>query len=208
MEEVSFSETLPFQIWSKLQFEDSQLLHPTQAMSFRIDATGFEFWNVSPNENRYDEAEYQTSLDIPTISLLPSAANDALRTEPADILSATIVHSFRSAFPNRKAPVSFFEGHGRERLGDAEIDLSGTVGWFATLYPLEIPGKATDTEFDSVKFTKDTRHRIPGKGRPYFACRYCKARGREEFNEHATMELLFNYTGRNQKLKSQNSLFQ
>ena len=71
-----------------------------------------------------------------------------------------------------------------------------------------MPKKATDTELDSVKFMKDTRHRIPGKGRPYFACRYHNARGREEFKEHATMELLFNFTGSNQQFESPRSLFQ
>lgn len=207
--EVSFSETLSFQIWCKLQYENSQFLHLTQVMPFRIDTTGSEFWNVAPNENRYEEAEnHQISLDMPSTSLLLGAANDAFRTEPADILSATLLHSFHSAFPDRKVPILFFEGHGRERLGNAEIDLSGTVGWFTTLHPLEIPEKATDTELDSVKFTKDTRHRIPGKGRPYFACRYQNARGREEFKEHATMELLFNYTGSNQQFESSRSLFQ
>ena len=134
--EVSFSETLPFQIWCKLQYENSQSLRLTQVMPFRIDPTGYEFWNVSPNENRYEEAEYhQTSLDMPTTSLLLGAANDAFRPEPADILSVTILHSFHSAFPDRKVPVLFFEGHGRERLGNTEIDLSGTVGWFTTLHP-------------------------------------------------------------------------
>ncbi|WP_018964164.1 type I polyketide synthase [Ancylobacter sp. FA202] len=35
------------------------------------------------------------------------------------------------------------EGHGREP-GDAAIDLSRTIGWFTTRYPLALPGQASD----------------------------------------------------------------
>ena len=207
--ETTSSEALPFQIWTKLQYEDSQIRHPTQVVPFQVDVKGLDFWNVSPTDKTYDQAEnYQTSLDKPTTKLLLGAANDAFGTEPADILSAAIVHSFRSVFPERKAPVLFFEGHGREKLGDVKVDLSGTIGWFTTFQPLEIPGKATDRESDIVRLAKDTRNRVPGKGRPYFAYQYHNAQGREDFKNHASMELLFNYTGGNQQIGKANSLFQ
>lgn len=202
-------KTLPFQTWGKLQYESSQSLNPTQVLPFRTVASQFEYWNLSWSENRYSEAEYyQKSLDAQTTSLLLGCGNDSFRTEPTDILVATLIHSFRQAFPDRKAPALFLEGHGRESLDDAEIDLSETVGWFTTIHPLQIPGEATDTNIDTVKFTKDIRRRVPGKGRPYFACRYQNPVGREEFKQHAAMELLLNYTGIYQQLESASSLFQ
>ena len=124
------------------------------------------------------------------------------------MLSATIVHSFYSAFPARKVPVLFFEGHGQERLTNAEVDLSRAVRSFTTLHPLEISRKTTDTDSDSVNFTKGSRHRVAGRGRPYFACRYHHARACKEFQEHATIELLSNYTGKIQQSEIQTSLFQ
>ena len=87
----------------------------------------------------------------------------------------------RQAFPNRKPPALFLEGHKREPLDDTEIDLSETVGWFTTLHPLQIPGQVTGTSITMVKFIKDVCRGVPGKGRPYFACRYQTAVGRKEF---------------------------
>lgn len=201
--------TLPFQTWSKLQYKNSQSLNPTRVLPFQTIASQFEYWNISSGQNRYSEAEYhKKSLDAHTTSLLLGCGNDSFRTEPTDILVATLIHSFRQAFPDREAPTLFLEGHGREPLDDAEIDLSETVGWFTTIHPLQIPGKVTDTNIDTVKFTKDIRRRVPGKGRPYFACRYQNAVGREDFKQHAAMELLFNYTGIYQQLESACSLFQ
>ena len=169
----------------------------------------FEYWNLPWNDNRYSEAEYyKTSLDVQTTSLLLGSGNHCFRTEPVDILVATLVHSFRQAFPDREPPAIFLEGHGREPLDDTEIDLSETVGWFTTIHPLQIPGKISDTSIDMVKFTKDIRRRVPGKGRPYFACRYQNAVGRKEFEQHAAMELIFNYTGILRQLESESSLFQ
>lgn len=202
-------KTLPFQTWAKLQYESSQSLHPTRVLPFRIIPSQFEYWNLPWSENRNDEAEYyKRTLDAQTTSLLLGCGNDSFRTEPTDILVATLIHSFRQAFPDRQAPALFLEGHGREPLNGAKTDLSETVGWFTTIHPLQIPGEATDTNMDVVKFTKDMRRRVPGKGHPYFACRYQNAGGREEFKQHAAMELLFNYTGMYQQLESASSLFQ
>lgn len=202
-------KTLPFQTWGKLQYESTQSLHPTRVLPFRIIASQFEYWNLPWSENRYSEAEYyKKTLDAQTTSLLLGCGNDSFRTEPTDILAATLIHSFRQAFPDRQAPALFLEGHGREPLNGAEPDLSETVGWFTTIHPLQIPGEVTDTNIDAVKFTKDMRRRVSGKGRPYFACRYQNAVGREDFKQHAAMELLFNYTGIYQQLESASSLFQ
>ena len=200
---------LPFQTWTKLQYESSRPLDPTEVLPFGTIVSQFEYWNLSWSDNTYGEAEYyKVPLDAQTTSLLVGNGNHCFRTEPVDILVATLVHSFRQAFPDREPPAIFLEGHGREPLNDTEIDPSETVGWFTTIHPLQIPGKVSDTTTEMVKFTKDIRRRVPGKGRPYFACRYQNAQGREEFKQHAAMELIFNYTGIFQQLESENSPFQ
>ena len=206
---VSHRKPLPFQTWTKLQYKSSQPLDPTEVLPSRTIVSRSEYWNLSWSDNKYGEAEYyKMSLDAQTTSLLLGDGNHCFRTEPVDILVASLVHSFRQAFPDREPPAIFLEGHGREPLNDTEIDPSETVGWFTTIHPLQIPGKVSDTTTDVVKFTKDIRRRVPGKGRPYFACRYQNALGREEFKQHAAMELIFNYAGIIQQLESEDSPFQ
>jgi hypothetical protein len=97
----------------------------------------------------------------------------------------------------------FNECHGREPWC-ADIDLSGTMGWFTTMHPLPIADmdvSSEDRHDDSndlaraICLVTNVRHRIPGNGWPYFASRYLHTDGRAAFAGHAVMEVLINYTG-------------
>ncbi|MFE9674320.1 amino acid adenylation domain-containing protein [Streptomyces sp. NPDC006259] len=95
------------------------------------------------------------------------------------------------------------EGHGREGrfVADAagfEPDLSRTVGWFTTLFPVTVdPGTAADlTAPDylaaALKAVKEDLARVPGKGVPYGALRHLSG---ARFDAPAP-QVLFNYLGR------------
>ncbi|OUC99959.1 non-ribosomal peptide synthetase [Streptosporangium minutum] len=95
------------------------------------------------------------------------------------------------------------EGHGREGrfvAGAAgfEPDLSRTVGWFTTLFPVTVdPGAAADLttpEYLSaaLKSVKEDLARMPGNGVSYGALRYLAGIG---FDASAP-QVLFNYLGR------------
>ncbi|MEW5810317.1 MAG: amino acid adenylation domain-containing protein, partial [Actinomycetota bacterium] len=100
------------------------------------------------------------------------------------------------------------EGHGREtghinHLGDidGDIDLSDTVGWFTTLYPVRL--LAGDTDWRAalaggpalgavVRSVKDQLRAVPAHGLSYGVLRYL--RGADELA--AAPQVLFNYLGR------------
>ncbi|MEV4360812.1 amino acid adenylation domain-containing protein [Nonomuraea sp. NPDC049625] len=95
------------------------------------------------------------------------------------------------------------EGHGREGrfVADAagyEPDLSRTVGWFTTLFPVTVdPGAAADlTAPDylsaALKAVKEDLARVPSNGVSYGALRYLTGTG---FAAPAP-QVLFNYLGR------------
>ncbi|GAA3353351.1 hypothetical protein GCM10017744_006300 [Streptomyces antimycoticus] len=95
------------------------------------------------------------------------------------------------------------EGHGREGrfVADAagfEPELSRTVGWFTTLFPVTVdPGAAADfTAPDyltaALKAVKEDLARVPSNGVSYGALRYLT---RTEFDAPAP-QVLFNYLGR------------
>ncbi|WP_447639632.1 non-ribosomal peptide synthase/polyketide synthase [Pandoraea norimbergensis] len=57
------------------------------------------------------------------------------------------------------------EGHGRESLGresSADLDLSGTIGWFTTRYPVRLP--VSGALADQLIATKDGLRDVPNKG--------------------------------------------
>ncbi|MFF7486506.1 amino acid adenylation domain-containing protein [Streptomyces luteogriseus] len=95
------------------------------------------------------------------------------------------------------------EGHGREGqfvAGSAgfEPELSRTVGWFTTLFPVTVdPGAATDFTTpayltSALKAVKEDLARVPDNGVSYGALRYLT---HSEFDAPAP-QVLFNYLGR------------
>ncbi|GHC80321.1 non-ribosomal peptide synthetase [Streptomyces flavofungini] len=95
------------------------------------------------------------------------------------------------------------EGHGREArfvAGAAgfEPELSRTVGWFTTLFPVTVdPGTAADLTAPAylaaaLKAVKDDLARVPGNGVSYGALRYLAD---TDFGTPAP-QVLFNYLGR------------
>ncbi|WJV44602.1 non-ribosomal peptide synthetase [Streptomyces flavofungini] len=95
------------------------------------------------------------------------------------------------------------EGHGREGrfvAGAAgfEPELSRTVGWFTTLFPVTVdPGTAPDLTAPAylaaaLKAVKDDLARVPGNGLSYGALRYLH----DTAFDAPAPQVLFNYLGR------------
>ncbi|MFI0821091.1 amino acid adenylation domain-containing protein [Streptomyces sp. NPDC021098] len=95
------------------------------------------------------------------------------------------------------------EGHGREGRFVAEAagfepELSRTVGWFTTLFPVTVdPGAAADFTAPgyltaALKAVKEDLARVPGNGLSYGVLRYLNG---VEFDAPAP-QVLFNYLGR------------
>ncbi|HEX7240350.1 MAG TPA: amino acid adenylation domain-containing protein, partial [Longimicrobiaceae bacterium] len=87
------------------------------------------------------------------------------------------------------------EGHGREeRFADA--DLSRTVGWFTSTYPVRLePG--TGGVGESLKAVKEQLRAVPGRGLGYGVLRWLgPARVREALAAAPSPGVSFNYLGR------------
>ncbi|MCK9894100.1 non-ribosomal peptide synthetase [Frankia sp. AgB32] len=96
------------------------------------------------------------------------------------------------------------EGHGREEIG-IPTDLSRTVGWFTSLYPVRLTpgpidldealagGAAADAALRAVK--EDLR-RVPGDGLGFGLLRYLNPDAAETLAGHAPPQICFNYLGR------------
>ncbi|MDH6108607.1 amino acid adenylation domain-containing protein/non-ribosomal peptide synthase protein (TIGR01720 family) [Kitasatospora sp. MAP12-44] len=86
------------------------------------------------------------------------------------------------------------EGHGREELG-TPTDLSRTVGWFTTLYPVRlVPGsKDPDT---ALKNIKEQLRAVPGRGLGYGLLRHLDPETAPALAGLPAAQLGFNYLGR------------
>ncbi|KAL5353196.1 hypothetical protein ACLOAV_001229 [Pseudogymnoascus australis] len=200
--------TTSFRTWCRRQANIGRNLSPLAVLPYPIPESQLGFWGLPLSENTYDNVDIHSKIfDIDVSDGLFGGSNMTLKTEPVDIIIGSMVHSFLQTFPERDPPTLWMEGHGRDQSDDLPFDVSGTVGWFTTIYPLVVRLKPENSAIDAVRIAKDNRLKIPGKGQPYFACRYHSKSGREVFQGHDVVEVLFNYTGRYQQLEAEDGLF-
>lgn len=204
---VSSQQSLPFLYWAQLQWQASQKLQPSQTLPAlpRVPDSDISFWGILPSENVYlDVKEHRMTLNPSTTRNLLFDCHQALRTEPVDVLIASVLISLKRAFPERQPPPIFNEGHGREPWDDG-LDISRTVGWFTTVTPIYAAVDADDV-VDVVRRVKDFRKATPSKGFDYFSSKYLTKQGKAAFKDHLPAEILFNYEGRYQSLEKEHAL--
>jgi amino acid adenylation domain-containing protein/non-ribosomal peptide synthase protein (TIGR01720 family) len=119
----------------------------------------------------------------------------AYRTGINDVLLTALAWAL-SRWTGRSRISLNLEGHGREEIFDG-ADLSRTVGWFTTVFPvaLDVPGGEEPRWRDLIKSVRRQLRAIPGNGFGFGALRYLgppPARARLSGTEP---QIAFNYLG-------------
>ena len=92
-------------------------------------------------------------------------SNITYNTQVNDILLTALSYVL-SEITGSKVNYIVLEGHGREPI-DSSIDISRTVGWFTTMYPIRLEVK--DSLDGTIKNTKEILRKIPNAGIGYGA---------------------------------------
>jgi len=89
------------------------------------------------------------------------------------------------------------EGHGREEILDG-VDLSRTVGWFTTIFPVLLELDEDNRPERVVKAVKEQLRRIPNNGIGYGLLRYLNGDKKiaEQLRTLPQPQVIFNYRGR------------
>ncbi len=116
---------------------------------------------------------------------------DAYRTRVNDVLLCALGRVV-ARWTGRDRVAVTLEGHGRAELFDG-VDLSRTVGWFTSVYPvvLDVPRHA-DTGA-ALKSAKESLRAVPGDGLGYGALRHLRATAGDRLPD--LPQLGFNYLG-------------
>ncbi|MGW5918026.1 amino acid adenylation domain-containing protein [Nocardia fluminea] len=97
------------------------------------------------------------------------------------------------------------EGHGREERAVPGADLSGTVGWFTTRFPVRIEWDGVDLDDAlaggpsaglAIKQAKEQLRAVPGNGIGYQVLRHLDSQGSAELSNLPEPQISFNYLGR------------
>ncbi|WP_421558599.1 non-ribosomal peptide synthetase [Pseudomonas canadensis] len=131
-------------------------------------------------------------LDAEHTRQLLQQAPSAYRTQVNDLLLTALARVLCRWSGHASALIQL-EGHGRETLFD-EIDLTRSVGWFTSAYPLRLTPRAG--QGDSIKAIKEQLRGVPHKGLGYGVLRYladdlCK----QSMAALPSAQITFNYLG-------------
>ncbi|MCP2051908.1 UNVERIFIED_ORG: amino acid adenylation domain-containing protein/non-ribosomal peptide synthase protein (TIGR01720 family) [Pseudomonas fluorescens] len=142
---------------------------------------------------RNREAEtVSVRLGVEHTRQLLQQAPSAYRTQVNDLLLTALARVL-CRWTGHASTLIQLEGHGRETLFD-EIDLTRSVGWFTSAYPLRLTPHAG--QGDSIKAIKEQLRGVPHKGLGYGVLRYladdqCK----QAMAALPTAQITFNYLG-------------
>jgi non-ribosomal peptide synthase protein (TIGR01720 family) len=134
-------------------------------------------------------------LDEETTRALMQEVPPVYRTEINDILLTALTQSFARWTGQRRLRVDL-EGHGREDLF-AGFDLSRTVGWFTTIFPVVLDlGEAGGDTGGEILQIKESLRAVPGRGIGFGLLRYLGgAEAAARLRSLPRAEVGFNYLG-------------
>ena len=131
-------------------------------------------------------------LDRELTRQLLQDAPAAYRTQINDLLLTALARVI-SRWTGRADTLVRLEGHGREDLFD-DLDITRTVGWFTSMYPVKLTAAATPGE--SIKTVKEQLRAVPDKGIGYGVLRHLgNDEARRALDGLATGSIVFNYLG-------------
>jgi len=140
-----------------------------------------------------------------TLQLL-NEANQAYQTRVEELMLTALVKTFLD-WTNHPSLRVGLEGHGREPLFDS-LDLSRTVGWFTSYYPVWLELEHPNDKSTSIKQIKEQLRSVPKRGVGYGILRYLSNRPETEILKKSPYpQVLFNYLGRTGILFPEDALF-
>lgn len=147
------------------------------------------------NKNVASTASVSLSLTAEQTRALLQDVPSAYNTQINDVLLTASVQSF-AQWTGESSLLIDLEGHGREDLFE-DVDLSRTVGWFTTLFPVRLQLEEIDNPGEALKSVKEQLRRIPNRGIGYGALRYLNENAtiREKFQSLPSAQVSFNYLG-------------
>jgi len=189
-------KTASFQQWAKQlkSYADSEsiaheLPYWSALAAQQVDALPVD-WPGGSNLSK-DSSSVTVKLNEELTGALLTEVNQVYNTRVDDILLTALVLAVRASFEKANVLVGL-EGHGREEI-IKDIDVSRTVGWFTSLYPVLLDIQSAKDITDGLVLVKDQLRRVPNRGIGYGIARYLRSGALQQ--EEQPFDVLFNYLG-------------
>jgi non-ribosomal peptide synthase protein (TIGR01720 family) len=147
------------------------------------------------------------SLSLEETRSLLQEVPEVYHTEINDVLLTALVDAF-GEWTGERAVLIDLEGHGREDLFE-QADISRTVGWFTSLFPVLLELGDEDDPGEALKSVKEQLRKIPNRGIGYGLLRYpgSDTDYDERLRSFPQAQISFNYLGQFDQVLSKSSAF-
>ncbi|MEM7343915.1 MAG: condensation domain-containing protein, partial [Chloroflexota bacterium] len=140
---------------------------------------------LTPEETDILLRHYPSSYDVRIEALLITALADTIRQWCLEVTAT-----------NNDQDVTLLldvEGHGRVGEIGTNLDLSRTLGWFTTLYPLQLRLQASESLLETARAVQERLQQLPQQGLAYGLLRYVSRDS--QLRQQPSAEVSFNYLG-------------
>jgi amino acid adenylation domain-containing protein/non-ribosomal peptide synthase protein (TIGR01720 family) len=206
---------VPFRIWAEhlVELARAEAIHDQLSFWERMLDDGGQLLPGVALDAYQDtissSGNLRVALPPPLVSPLLSSVADAFHAQVHEVLLAGLTIALLKWRRDQRAGdgeaiLLELEGHGREPL-DTSFDLSRTVGWFTTLFPVCFT--LGDVDLDealnggpaagrALKLIKDQLRTIPDRGIGYGLLRYLHGDSSKRLSSNPPPQIAFNYLGR------------
>ncbi|HEX8820243.1 MAG TPA: amino acid adenylation domain-containing protein, partial [Archangium sp.] len=133
-------------------------------------------------------------LEVEETRALLQEVPAAWRARTDEVLLAALALGFQRWTGGSELRVEL-EGHGREDLFPG-VDLSRTVGWFTSVYPVRLKAPTDASPGDVLRAVRDSLRQVPDRGIGYGLLRYLgEGEAVERLRAMPRAEVAFNYLG-------------
>lgn len=195
-------KTTSFQDWSNQLINYSKSKQLNQEVAYWLSQLQDDIsplptdFPLEKNSNSLSSAKAITvSLNEAETQGLLQDVPSAYNTQINDVLLTALITCF-SQWTEKKSLIVDLEGHGREDLW-SDIDISRTVGWFTTLFPIRLEHSGIEQIAKTLKSVKEQLRSIPNRGIGYGVLQYLSPdkKVKQQFAKLNKAQVSFNYLG-------------
>ncbi|KAI1471778.1 uncharacterized protein F4812DRAFT_192016 [Daldinia caldariorum] len=184
--------------------------HRIREMSIPFDVPrgNYRYWQIDPASNKYGNTlSTGFTLSAEVTSALKISCQ-ALKVDLVDLFMAALLLSFAREFHDRTPPTIWNQMNERSLFG-TERNISETVGWFTSLYPVAAHVYPADDISTVLKRIKDLEYATIKRGILQFARNLIDGASTLSFvSSYCPLELMFTYSEKRQNMKSQDTLLE
>ncbi|HKU74236.1 MAG TPA: amino acid adenylation domain-containing protein [Pyrinomonadaceae bacterium] len=193
-------KTTSFKYWSQQLNQYAQSNELREELPYWLDPSRAVISSV-PLDNQHgvntkDSARSVTvALSVAETQALLQKVPKAFSTQINEVLLTAVAQAWTRWTGDRSILIAM-EGHGREDILK-DVDLSRTVGWFTTLFPVCLHLRNPSDTGDSLKSIKEQLRQVPNRGFGYGVLKYlCRDHKiRESLRSLPAAQISFNYLG-------------